>query len=402
MHSVFYEASIMYKLDWYDGARKLFWSFITLYNPLLFLLSPLTFINVLVTYPKDKTYAARFLICVYALAILLCLIPYKQVFPYYMQVTIPVFLLLYTAFAEWLFAIFKSEQTIILLVKKPIILLFTLSYILFVMGMVIFFNLPEIYLLICMIPTLLAMYLMAKNKFLDYTNLFFNLIIISMLFVGGIYPLTLFAAKLININGNYQKANITTMNHLLADGSNYVAGIELIYDKTQPIAGMRHLMGPAIDYLDTPSQKLREVMLASLYEDPEASIQSVITAFKQSNVKFYVNNYRMAALPYAIKDYLASEYEHWWGSIYLYSPKISPHQTKITIRFDGHYLIESSDLTHLTINGKIHRANEIIYLSKGEMISHADKEYRLKLIPDKNDLSLNPNFAQDESDRILF
>lgn len=402
IHSVFYEASIMYKLDWYDGARKLFWSFITLYNPLLFLLAPLTFINVLITYPQDKNYANRFLVSVYALAILICLIPYKQVFPYYMQVTIPVFLLLYTAFAEWLFVIFKPEQTIIALVKRPHILLFIFSYILFVMGTVIAFNLPEIYLLICMIPTLLTMCLMAKNKFLDYTNLFFNLIIISMLFVGGIYPLTLFATKVININGNYQKANINTMNHLLADGSSYIAGIELIYDKTQPIAGMRHLMGPAIDYLGAPSKKLRNVMLASLYEDPNASIQSVIEAFKQSTVKFYVNNYRMAALPYAIKDYLASEYEHWWGSIYLYSPKISPHQTHINIRFAGHYLIESSDLAHLTINGKIHRSNEIIYLTKGEITSQTDKEYRLKLIPDKNELSLNSNFAQDESDRILF
>ena len=122
--------------------------------------------------------------------------------------------------------------------------------------------------------------------------------------MGFIYPLTLVPVKIASLNNDYQQANVQATQALLQDGGDYVAGIELIYNKTQPIAGIRHLMGPAIDYLHAPTPQLKEVMLASLYEDPDATVDTVINALKKSSVKFYVNNYRMNALP--VKKKLSS------------------------------------------------------------------------------------------------
>jgi hypothetical protein len=400
--SVFYEAQAMYQLDWYDSARQLFWSAITLYNPLLFLLWPLTLISLLVTYQGDTHYARRCFILVYAFTVLSLLLPYKQVFPYYMQVSIPVFFMLYTAFADWLFDLFKSSVPPKLLLSKSSLWAALLFYQALVISTIIQFNLPEGYLIICLIPLLLGVYITNNASMRDLSSLFLNLILIAMMFVGGIYPLTLFLTKMININGAYQKAHIRTMNNLLQDGSDYVAGIELIYNKTQPIPGMRHLMGPAISYLYHPSDKLRKVMLASLYEDPNATVDTVIAALRQSSVKFYVNNYRMMALPESIKAYLASHYEHWWGSIYLYAPAIPQGKQSFDLKFSGNYRIESNDRGEIRLNGKRLLTQSVLHLNKGKYESKANFAYRLKLMPDEPNSLSHPAFSEDEADKVIF
>jgi hypothetical protein len=367
------------------------------------LLWPLTLISVLVTFNNDAEYQRRLFITVYAFTILFLLLPYKQVFPYYMQVTIPVFFILYTAFADWLFELFKQKTALNILIGKNGLILALALYISLIIGAIVLFQLPEVYLIICLIPILLGVFIAnTATMQQQFSTLFFNLILIAMIFVGGIYPMVLFVTKMININGAYQKANIQAINTLLQDGSDYLAGIELIYNKTQPIAGMRHLMGPAIDYLYQPSEKLRTVMLASLYEDPNATVDTVIADLKKSDVKFYVNNYRMVALPESIKNYLASEYEHWWGSIYLYAPEVAKGKQTMTLRFSGNYLITSLVPAKVMINGKKYRTNSTLYLNKGAYHSEANTAYRLKLIPEESNLITDPAFADDESDKVIF
>lgn len=309
--SMFSEAAAMYHLDWYNSTRQLFWSYTLTYNPLLFLLCPLTLVSLFVTDKDDRSYPRRLFVITYAFTILLCLIPYKQVFPYYMQVTIPVFFILYAAFFTWVADVFKPTLAIALL-------------------------------------------------------------LLSIICVFGLaYPLTLFTKKLANNNGAYQKANIEVLDRLLQEGGDYVAGIDLLYNKSQPIAGMKHLMGPAVSFLYTPTRHLKSVMLPSLDEDPNATIATVISALEKSDVKVYVNNYRMHALPSAIKAYLANQYEHWWGSIYLYAPLIPAGKNTVHIKFTGNYLIESNE----------HPAGSTVYLLKGQYTFMANNPYRLKLIP---------------------
>lgn len=398
LHNVFTEASAMYQLDWYDQSRKIYWHYITLYNPLLFLLWPLTLISLAISYSNDRHYHQRFLITIYACVILCCLIPYKQVFPYYMQVTIPIFLFLYAAFFDWLFHVLKSKEKLIFLIPSIYLWIGLTLYVISLILAVIKLELPLAYLLLATIPIAIGWTIRSHQT--QLSTVFLNLVMISVIFTGYLYPGFLFSLKISVLNGDYQKANLIVMNELLNDGSDYVAGIELIYNKNQPIPGMRHLMGPAIDYLYAPSEKIRPVMLASLYEDPNATTRSVIKAWKASSVKFYVNNYRMMALPPQIKDYLTSQYEHLWGSIYIYAPEVSLPFTVVEVKFSGDYLIESDKKGEIQLSGKMYPTHHIIHLEKGVYISKAKMVYRLKLQPKLPDL--DEKFQKDDWIKIIF
>lgn len=399
--SVFTEAKIMYELDWYNHARLLFWSLIVLYNPLLYLTWPLAMISLMVTYTEDHRYQTRLFISVFACTILFMLIPYKQVFPYYMQVTFPAFLLLYTAVFTWLFGLIKTKQPLHWIINKYFVLAFFAIY----TGLLLYahhlLHLPMAYWLIITIPLSLCL-LLLKHASLSRSSysLLTTLLTLSTVFIGGIYPAILFAVKIVTLDGRYQKANIEALETLLQDGSGYVAGIELLYNKTQPIAGMRHLHGPAIDYLYEPTEKLRPAMLASLYQDPHATGDIVLTHLQQSTVKLYVNNYRMMALPPNIKQYFESNYEHLWGSLYLYAPTINAGKQFVEIKFSGEYKIESPRASSITLDHHRYQNSSVIHIEKGNHASAAPASYRLKLMPAESAL-FNKAFQSDEWRRVL-
>lgn len=382
INSVFHEASAMYRLDWYNAARSLYWHSIILFNPLLFLAWPIAVFSLFIRFENDKHDESRFFITIFALVIMFCLIPYKQVFPYYMQVTLPVFFVLYAALSDWLINL--SGKTPRLLIKPFYLWTLTGLYLTSLVITLYKLVLPWPYLLIAIIPAAISF------------HRFYLLAMLSLIFMGFIYPLTLAPARLSWMNGAYQQAHIKVVDQLLQQGGDYVAGIELIYNKIQPIAGLRHLMAPAVAYLYTPTPKLREVMLASLYEDPNASVETVIEALKNSEVKFYVNNYRMDALPKKILDYLDSAYAHWWGSIYLYAPVIEKGKQSLSLKFTGKYVVDSGLAVEL--NGRQYQAQAVVYLEKGELDSNAPNEFRLRLVPEPE---AQTEFQEDEWEKLL-
>lgn len=401
--SVFLEAAAMYQLDWYESARTLFWQNILLNNPLLFLLWPITFLNVLITYDEDAGYQSRLFVTIYASVILLCLVPYKQIFPYYTQVTIPVFFVLYAAFFSWLFEVFKENRTRRLIIPEKIFWVMLFLYELALLVVIMTLDLPEFYVLISFIPVSLIFYATQKHDIQKkIASPLLQLTIVTIISIDLIYPFILLPTKLIDINGAYQRTQIEVVNTLLQDGSDYVAGIDFIYNKTQPIPGLRHLRGPAIDYLYNPTRKLRSIILPSLCEDPTATVDSVITALAHSSVKIYVNNYRINALPKKIKNYLHSQYEHWWGSIYLYAPHIDAKAQNIVLKFSGNYLIESASNDFITLNDKRYFPGAIVSLQKGNIKSNAAHAYRLKLIPANIPFVLDSSHKNDDWVKVIF
>jgi hypothetical protein len=401
MHSIFYEAAILYHIDWYDSAKELFWSQILLKNTLLFLLWPLSWISIFVTYDADKTRQQRIFIVIYALVIVACLIHNKMIFPYYTQIVIPVFFILYAAVFTWLFGLFKAYPRIKSKRANSLVWAAAIVYMLAVINVIVAYHLPEIDLLICLIPFLLTLYLTHHDQALrPFLAIFFGLISTSVMLIIGTGSLLVIKRDIQASNGQYQKANIMLVDALLQDGSDYVSGIELIYNKTQAIAAMRHLIGPAIDYLSTPTAKLQSLMLASLYQDPDATAASVITALQKSTVKFYVNNYRMMALSSNIKNYLDSQYAHLWGSIYLYAPEVVPGHAELVLKYSGNYFVECDTAAPILIDGRSHSSQAILYLEKGVHLSSAGSIYRLKLLPENATL-MRAQFQQENSDKML-
>src|SRR5436190_991739 len=281
-HSIFTEAAAMYQLDLYAPLRKEFWEFLLIYNPLYFALWPLTILSLLVKIDDDTEYQRRFFTVIYALFLLACLIPYKQIFPYYLQVSLPVTFVLYSSFFSWLLN--SCNNNLSLRSNPYLIWSFCVIYSAIVVYFVYALQLGKVNLFICLIPLLIGILMQFKLTASDKTNLL-STMLITLLFVGLLYPTINTLYLLRRYDGHYQKANIVMLQTLLQQNDSYIAGIELLYTQSQIIPGLRHLMAPAIAYLYHPTAKLRAVMLPSLYEDPNATQSSVISALTKAPIK---------------------------------------------------------------------------------------------------------------------
>ncbi|HTM05940.1 MAG TPA: hypothetical protein VL201_01755, partial [Patescibacteria group bacterium] len=399
LHSVFYEAYVMFQLDSYESARKLFWWYTLQFNAFIFLIWPISFLTLFASPPNDTLHGKRIFIVTYATVIMFCLIPFKQIFPYYMLTTLPAFLLLYAAFFSWIFALFQhsSPPKLYILDKTAVwglilIYLFSFSY------LCIIFSLSLFYLLISLIPVLLG-YKITTQKNSTLLIAMPTLIFIITFFIGIAYPLTIFFKHFQPLSRDYQKSMVQLTEALLKDGSDYLAGIELIYNKNQPIPGLRHLDVPALSYLFNPTPKLANAMLASLYHTPDISIEKAIQYLDTSSVKFYVNNYRLEALPKPIKNYLDLHYTHFWGSIYLYAPLIEPKQDSFLIKFPGHYRVQSAKTIQIDHTPIL--PNSTINLSRGVHSSRANEEYRLVLLETQTAANLNPQYKMDHWEKMF-
>lgn len=379
LQNVFYEAYLMYQLDWYAQARKLFWGITLTYNPFLFLFWPAALLCLSFKLENKIIFSQ-----IYGASILVFLIFYKQVFPYYMTATVPAFLILYCGFFTWLFD--PAEKKCF---YPKLCLIFLIVYIGLFIWIAVNYHFPIAY---GLIPCLAAVLILKKK----YQPILLSL---GILFSSCIYPLIFYSLTFSEKAGNYQKYNLTLAESLLKQGGNYLAGIELFYDKNQPVVDLRHLDGVAINYLYAPTEKLRSTMLSSLYRTPDATIDNAIKHLKQSDVKFYVNNYRIHALPPKIRNYLDHEYEHFWGSIYLYAPLFSPHQKIISLKFSGKYQLESAN--SISINGQELKPNSIMSLKQGLQQCVASQGFRLKLIPEDTPIKLDESYKQDQWQRVL-
>ncbi|MBV8801752.1 MAG: hypothetical protein JO131_02070, partial [Gammaproteobacteria bacterium] len=263
LHNMFYEAYIMFQLDSYDSTRKFFWTYTLIHDPFIFLAWPLFFLTFFVKTHKDDLFSKRIFIFTYAIVILFCLIPYKQVFPYYMLTTLPAFILLYSAFFSWLYTLLNDNVLSTHFINKKSIWLFIIVYFIYLIDIKIIFQLPSTCLFLIIIPFLLGLKMTSNHRttLLVATPAF---ILITIIMMGIIYPLAFIIKDIWDYPRQYQKSTVQVTEALLKDGSDYLAGIELIYNKNQPIPGLRHLDVPALFYLYHPTPKLATAMLASL------------------------------------------------------------------------------------------------------------------------------------------
>lgn len=400
INSLFLEASTMYHLDWYSAARKLFWHDIICYNPLFYLLLPATFFSLLISSSHDLRYKQRLFVIIYSCTILICLIPYRQIFPYYMQITYGPLLITYAFAFSWFYQLHHIGQ--VQIKSLGLLRLFTVMYGFGIIFVIYLLALPFAYFLMCLLPIFLYCYGCNLAQQGQNHRLWLQLLLITVIFVGGIYPGILNLVKTINLNGDYQRAHLAIVNALLKEGGDYLAGVELIYNKNQPIPGMRHLNGPAIDFLAHPRPALQAAMLPALDLDPHANLNNVLSALKQSSVKFYVNNYRIFNLPSVLKNFLNQEYEHYWGSIYIYAPAIPAGEQLIRPKFPGNYLIETSNQDDILLNGITYHNNTVVYLKYPIYSSIAKHPYRLRLMPEQLNSFWQADFANDQWEKIIF
>jgi hypothetical protein len=401
MRSIFYEAYLVSAIETYNRYRLAYWAVSISNNPLFFLLWPLALLSLMVKPTNDKNVLKRIFLLIYTTVITAMIITYKQPFLYNMTVLIPPYFLLYTAFFSWLFDIYQDKNSITLLFSRKSALLFVGIYLSAIVLIVCKLSLLLAYLMICFFPLLLMRYLFSSpqnNALLKSVSL--TVIMLITLFTGVIYPLTHFAGSLDEMDGHYQKYMMNLANTLLEGGGDYLAGEAIFYNKEQPINGLKHIGVATLEYLYQPKVSSREFMeLESLYSSSD-TVEQILISLKNSHIKFFVNNNRFVQVPPKIKDYLLSEFQHFWGSIYLYAPLVGKNQQTVLIKFDGKYKLESQK--EIIFDGHILKPHAFISLNVGNHISSASQRYRLRFIPEHIPHPLNFNYQKDDWQRLLF
>lgn len=389
-YSLFYEAYIQSGINWYLPIYFICWQIVLTHGPVLFLLWPLTFMGLFNPSYSNIMTQRRLFIVSFAFIALLLFIVYRQPFPYNFVFMIPAFFLLYADFFSWLFeknTLFNKNS-----LSLPIIFLI-FFYIFIIFSCIIIFSLPKINYFISLFPITIYAFFYAKNK--TFSSISFYIFISIFLLTGIFYPLyeSLRASKI--LNGKYQQTMITLVNNLLEKDGDYVSGIPFLYKKDQPIDGLKNLIGPAVAYLYKPSDKLSTLLLPSLYLSPTTT-NKVIADFEKTSVKVIINNYRMMLLPKKLKNYIDKNYQHFYGSLYLYSPTLLPSQLSFYLKFTDFYRVKTYSKAKIFIDGKLISSGKIIHLKKGDHVSDANKTYRLILIPQIKNVPLDPHFQQDE------
>ncbi|MFI4917962.1 MAG: hypothetical protein ACHP65_00235 [Legionellales bacterium] len=343
LKSLFYEPYLLfYGVDWYAPLRAQYWAFIITNSYVIVLLWPLTFIGLLILPAKNKIF-----ILLYSLVLLFFTVSNKQPFYYYPIAAVPAIFIHFSAF-------------------------FSAFY---------------------------ARYYVATTNKAGIQDASIFMLALAIMLTAAIAS-SQFVINLPKYSGRYQKSIIHLMDQLLTDGDGYIAGVPLLLDKEQPVPGLKHLVGPSIGYMTHPSEKLRAVLTSDSQYLTPVTVPLLIESIKKAPVKFYVDNNRFHFLPKAIHRYLDTQYQHFWGSIFLYAPKIQAGQQSINIKFSGDYEVDADAV--VSIDNKQYAPKSIITLARQQYVSDSGAAYRLKLIPNQVKGFLEPNYQKNQWKIMLY
>lgn len=341
LRSLFYEPYFIYSVDWYASRRWGLWSFLYETSPGLVLLCPLALIGLIYLPVKNKVF-----IVIYTVVILFFLISCRQPFVYLPLLAVPALFILFSSFFSGLYSRLYASMSGDLGLRRM------------------------------------------------YISVLF-LILLS--FVTA--PIVSFMTRLPLYSGHYQQSMIHLTANLLNSGDVYIAGVPLLLDVEQPVPGLKHLIGPGIDYMQHPSKKLYSILtLDSLYLSPVTTSEA-IESIKSAPIKLYVDNDRFHLLPKELFMYLDTQYQHFWGSIYLYAPQVQAGYQTIHIKFPGRYRVNAHSV--ISIDNKKIMPNSIIRLTNRDYISQASSTYRLTLIPNHVKHLLDPRYKDNQWQSML-
>lgn len=387
--SVFYEPLLIAEVKRYLASSNGYWRLNINYNPGYALLWPLALYGIFILPMKNRIF-----ILSYMLTILLFILGCKQPFPYFLIAATPGLLLIYSAF----FSATYHEKSLDVRVKEHKITtsIFSISYLLFLLFLSYQYELANIYLFAALIPILLCATLLN-----NHSALFTRFIVIPVLFIGLIFPISAFILLLPEFNGDYQKSTITMMERLLKDGGTYIAGVPLLETVQQPVPGLIHLTGTSIDYLYHPSRMAYPAITLSSLDFSPDTVEQIIQSIKKAPIKLYVDNNRFHYLPPAIHHYLKSQYQHFWGAIYLYAPVVYKGQQTIALKFAGAYLVEAPEGAEIFIDNQRITPGSVIHLRQKLYHSEANMNYRLTLRPPIFKDLIKPQFKTNLWQKIL-
>ncbi len=391
--SLFYDARLVYNMNVYASSNLMMLGAILKEDNLYLTLWILSFVSIfIVANPLEQK--KRIFVLTYASTILLLLVVYKQPFGYFTVALIPALFLLYADFFQWLADLSKYPLQFYINFRAWILLLLICT-LLYLFLLIVFPYFPYAYWLVLSLPLLLGLYVFTiKNNTASAWRvlacLYFFIFCGIVLSARDMLP---FPPK----NGyRYDRELINLVHGLVQDGSTYVAGIDLLYDKKQLISG-NSFLEQNILYLTQPNEELKKTLLPSLDLDPTITVDKIIKRIQAEPVKLFVHTKFIDRVP-GLLAYLKAHYEYMWGGVYIYSPQIAAGKQLVTLKFTGRYQIESELPVMINNNSVAPRA--MILLKQKYFQSVAKSSYRMKLIPDKLP-KLSRQFNSDLPARLM-
>jgi len=389
--NLFYEPYIIMSDNWYISARASLWSFIVKNNPGFILLWPFALMG-LIYLPVRK----RIFIGIYASVIIFFIALCKQPFDYYPMAAIPALFILYAAFFTSLYN--QPSLFDLGMANKKSIAIASLVYLAGLILLYFYLDFPSAYLMAGLIPMLICASL-THDADANIRRIFTQIIFYIGFLMGVFFPIIRFICNSVEMDYRYQQSMVRLLTNLLSDGGAYIAGVPLVYNIPQPIPGLVHLVGPSIEYMAKPSEKLYSlVSLSSMYLAP-TSVPEVIQSIENAPVKLYVDNNRFHLLSKRLHRYLDTQYQHYWGSIFLYAPEIQPGHHEIRIKFAGNYKVNADSA--ITLDKIKWQPDSIIHLAEKIYISDAKTMYRLELIPNHVGHLLDPKFKDNNWEEMI-
>ena len=392
LHSVFYEAYTQSAISFYASAKGVYWQAILQAGPLLILLWPLTVLSLFDARLPGNQQLKRVFIVVYASVALMMMTLYQQLFPYNIVFFVPACFVLYAEFFSWLILLFKTETShpAVSLNARQLFWFFSL-YVAGLISVMGIFHLSPVYFTMIIVPLVLWVVLAQPLQWRTVPRFILPAGMVGALLLTGVFnPLIRTSVYAYQLDGQYQKDMIRLTQALLQDQGEYVAGIPLLYNQDQTIAGLKNLIAPAIQYLHAPDPGLLPVLLPALDMTPR-TVDQVLQDLQARPIKLMVDNDRIERLPPRLMRYFSTEFEHYWGGIYLYSPTILPHQHTYRLKFTAQYKVEAALMHPVMIDGKTILPGTTITLASGEHRSQSDLTYRLRLQP--GTLAVHPDPA---------
>jgi hypothetical protein len=182
----------------------------------------------------------------------------------------------------------------------------------------------------------------------------------AYLLIGLFYPLYTRVPVVLARDSGHQRYTVELADRLLKNGDTYLAGIDMIYRHEQSPAELAWLDKPGLDAVKT------------------LPVTELIAKLRRTPPKLVIGNYRIDALPVAIRKAIRADYEHLWASVWLYAPTI--RDSHFDVAYTGDYRLGLEYA--IRIDDQVVLPGSAVHLKAGPHVSNV-VGYKLRLIPPK-------------------
>ena len=200
---------------------------------------------------------------------------------------------------------------------------------------------------------------------------------LTLCLVAGVaYPLTRLRTTLKRDSAE-QRWTVEFSRAILGSSDRYFAGVDMVWDREQEPFEWR--------WLDAVRAK-------QLGAKSPSELLAIGLKMRRAPIKLVIGSYRTAALPLPLYNLLDADFQHLWGNVAIYSPRLRPGP--FALKFSGSYRLQSPSRTPVFIDGQAMAPGSTVTLGAGPHALTSNAPIRLQLMPAEWLSYADPRFAR--------